>query len=68
MVATFQLLLVDVIEFASEQREERIVLLTLRLKGAENSLPNPQIADAPAANLCEVLAFKIRPYTRYSKC
>jgi hypothetical protein len=39
------------IELAPEQHEKRIVLIGLRLEGAENRVPYPQIANASAPDL-----------------
>jgi hypothetical protein len=51
MTAPVYVMLVRMVELTPEEHEKRIVFVGLRLKGAEYSVPDPQIADASAPDL-----------------
>jgi hypothetical protein len=48
MTAPVYIILVWMLEFTPEKHHKRLVLVGLRFKGAENGVPDPQIANAPA--------------------
>jgi hypothetical protein len=45
-----QLIFVWMVELTAEEHQKRLVLVGLRLKGAENGVPDPQITNAPPLN------------------
>jgi hypothetical protein len=51
VAAFMQLIFVWMVELTAKQHEKRIILIVLRLKGAENRVPDPQITDASAPDL-----------------